>query len=517
MLKPNPAARHQEYSEYIEQWTRCRDAYSGSDAIKGKREAYLPKLDVHLRGTKGDERYNAYIRRAYFYNATKRTVVGLAGLIHQTAPSIAAPEEPWLDDVTLTGISAQLQALLSTEEVILVGRAGMLVDMTQEVPSRPFWVPYVAENIVNWRVEYALGKPYLSLVVLRECVYEAVEGDPFGTVEVEQYRALSLRDGVYVQNVWRKESSDWVMGPDIIPERKGKPLTFIPFTFMGPTSSSPCVEAPPVMDLVDLNISHYQTTANLEHGLGFLGTPALVLIGAVNSEGKPIEYGASAAITLPMGGDAKVLQASGEMMGALERAEERKRKLLSVLGAKLLEEQPGAPETATAVSMRHSGEHASLKTVAQAVEYAFTWLLKVSLWWLGTEAAPQDVEANFELNKDFFSSALGPEDIKALVLLLQANAISFETFWKEFTEGGHGRPGVSAEEEQAAIGRGNGTETMPNEVVGNPYEVKQLKGEWVVTKNGTDDVIPGGKHGSDRAKALKHFTAMEAAYHKEQK
>lgn len=526
-----PDTQHEEYTENAAKWQRARDTFAGTDAVKSRREQYLPKLDVHLRGTRADERYNSYLRRAYFFNAVKRSVIGLAGLIHQTAPTVKAPEdaEAWLQDVTLTGISAQLQALLTTQETILVGRSGILVEMTSDL--RPYWITVKAENIFNWRVKYDGGQPYLSMVVLRECVYKADPEDPFKTDEEERFRCLTLVEGVYTQTIWEKDKSGkWASGEVTTPLRRGSPLDFIPFIFVGPTSSDPCVEAPPVIDLVDLNISHYQTTANLEHGLGFLGSPSLVLIGAasVGKDGKPIEYGSSSALTLPAGGDAKILQADGNMMGALERAEERKRNLLSVMGARLLEAPPGTQETATAVSMRHSGEHATLKTIAQSVERAFTWVLKVSLWWGGTGAEVEDVDANFELNKDFFSTTLGPEDIKALLASLQAGAISFETFWHEFIEGGHGRPGVTAEEEQKQIDSEGGSAKMPGAppppgtpgapvVVGNPYEVKQLAGKWVVTKKGTDDVVPGGEHGTDKAKAMKHFAALEMAYHKEQK
>ena len=455
MAEPRPDSPHAEYAAHSSQWKRARDTFAGTDAVKGAREEYLPKLDVHLRGTKGDERYNAYLRRAYFYNAVKRTVVGLSGLIHQTEPSVEAPDalEGPLSDVTITGVSAKLLSLLTTQEVLLVGRAGILVEMSEGPDARPYWVPFKAENIVNWRVGYDGGEPYLALVVLKVCGYEADPADRFASKEVEKYRMLALVDGAYVQTVWTLDAKTgkWDVSAPVIARRRGEALDFIPFVFVGPTSSDPTVEAPPLIDLIDLNISHYQTTANLEHGLGYLGAPSLVLIGAVDRQGKPIEYGSSSAILLPTGGDAKILQADGNMMGALERSEERKRKLLATLGARLLEEQPAAAETAAAVGMRHSGEHATLRTVAQSVERAFTDALQVTVWWYGTDADPESVDANFELNKDFFNMTLGAEDVKTLILALQADAISFETFWKEFTDGGHGRPGVSADQELAEI------------------------------------------------------------------
>ena len=120
-----------EYLAAAPKWERCRDAYEGGDAIKLKGRKYLPALDSHERnGTflpeNGAAKYAKYLERSLWYNATARTVDGLAGGIFQKAPKITAPEAvvPHLSDVTLTGQSAEMFALQAAKDVLQVGRNG---------------------------------------------------------------------------------------------------------------------------------------------------------------------------------------------------------------------------------------------------------------------------------------------------------------------------------------------------------------------------------------------------------
>jgi hypothetical protein len=54
---------------------------------------------------------------------------------------------------------------------------------------------------------------------------------------------------------------------------RGSPLTFIPFQFFGATGNSPDVEQSPLLDIADLNLSHYRTYAELEWGRMYTALP----------------------------------------------------------------------------------------------------------------------------------------------------------------------------------------------------------------------------------------------------
>ncbi len=261
------------YEAFVTKWQRARDCYEGSDAVKKQGAGYLPPLASHGREP---AKYEAYKQRALFYNATGRTVDGLAGLIFQKEPTLLLPAsiQDHDRDVTLGGESAETFALQVTREVLLTGRYGILVEMGSEqvAGKRPYWCGYRAEDIVSWRTQRLGGDEITTRVVLREVAREPDERDEFVTRQIDQYRVLRLRDGAYTQTVYRKASKSskyepWTppgqQEPEVVAIRRGEALPFIPFVFVSPNSTSARVDKPPLLDLVDVNLSHYRTMADL--------------------------------------------------------------------------------------------------------------------------------------------------------------------------------------------------------------------------------------------------------------
>lgn len=526
-----------EYAAMAPKWERCRDAYEGGDAIKAKGARYLPPLDSHVRNgsfvPEGARKYAAYLERALWYNATARTVDGLAGGIFQKAPKITAPEptKSHLSDVTLTNLSAEMFAHEAAREVLKLGRAGILVDMADIEPAtRPYWSSYCAEDIFSYRAITIDGDEILTRVVLREVVQSEDPKDPFVIEDHEIYRVLELvgfetGNPEYQQTKWVKDQKgDWIAGKTKKPMRRGKPLPLIPFVFLGPDSISPKFAKPPLLDLVDVNISHYRTMADLEHGRHRVAVPTPWVSG-FDSKSGPLLLGE--ALLLEKDGNAGMLEFTGQGLGALERADQQKRHMMAVLGARLLEEQnarSNVSETAAAVGMRHAGEQATLKTLAQALESGLTLALQWHAWWVGMEQTPAETGALFELNKDFSVLRMPPEELRAIVEAAQANRISMATLWHLLQEGGLARPGVTWEEELEAIEASSEqdaedaeaeAEAEPEEeepmLVGNPYTILRRKGKFVVVKADTGQQVPGGVHPTMR-RAKKHHAALEAAH-----
>ena len=167
-----------------------------------------------------------------------------------------------------------------------------------------------------------------------------------------------------------------------------------------------------------------------------------------------MKIGSSVAWNLGDGGTAGMLEMSGSGATAIAANMEAKEKRMAVLGARLLEEQPGGgSETAEAVRMRHGASTASLRVIAQVVEQALTWVLQVHGWWVGLEKEPADVDASVELNKEFLAIKMQPAELQSLTMALQAGEISHETYWFNLTQGGIARPGITSEEERAEIDR----------------------------------------------------------------
>lgn len=438
----------------LPRWTRCRDCYEGSDAVKAKKTTYLPEVDIQTQTT---AQYNAYLFRAMFYPATGRTIVGLVGAVFQKEISADAP--PGIDDhlgnITKAGETLEVFAYQIMTEDLMTGRYGILIDMAAE-GGQPYWLRYRAEDILSVRRERISGVETLSRVVLQEIISEQDPEDEFVDPQIKQIRVLDLVDGAYRVRLYReKEEGSVEYEPympegqdrhDNVPQRRGESLPFIPFVL-------PDDKKPPLLDLVDVNLSHYLNKADHEHALHWVGNPFLWGRGLMAAQGEDIKSGPSTMIEVGEGGCIEMIQASGDALGALVAAMDRKEKTMAMLGARLLEDQPSTQETAEAVRMRHSGEHASLRAEAGCVEADLSRALQMHAWWFGTEADPDPskVKASVELNKDFLNIRMSAEELKALVMGWQAEGYSYETLHDNLVRGGVMRPGVTAEEEQKAI------------------------------------------------------------------
>jgi hypothetical protein len=448
-----------DYNEAKPKWKRCRDAYGGTDPVKAARAEYLPQLS----GQSADE-YAAYLTRAEWFGATERTINGLTGAVFRKDPTVEAPEAVTRDDfkdLTLGGVSFAAFARQAFTEILIVGRGGVLVDMPMKagVNGRPYWVWYRAEQIVNWRTVSVDGDQRLVLVVIKEEVETPDAVDPFVMKASDQYRVLRLVASLVVPAMFRYEvtlytrpdaKGEYVAGEPTYPMRRGVSLDFIPFVFLGPEDITPTVRKPPCLDLADTNLSHYRTSGDYEHGLHFCALPTPVIFGKVDGA---IKLGSGTALVVPPepGVDVKMLEFTGQGLGALEQAMDRKEQRMAVLGARLLEHQKREAEAAETLKIRQSGDQSTLAKVAHAVSQAFTFATQVHTWWRSATQDTFDPKVSVTLNQDFVGVQLSAEEVKALMLIWQAGGMSFETFYWKLREGGWTRPDVTPEQEKEAI------------------------------------------------------------------
>jgi len=472
---------HTQYALRAPQWRRCRDAKGGSDTVKLAGAAYLPMLE----GMNPMTEYSAYLTRAMFYAATERTVEGLTGLVLRKAPTLDVPETVArdLDDLTLSGQSWDSLLLEVLDEAITIGRLGLLIEYAADGGARPYWTTYRAEQIVNWRTGPTVGpdgvaRTGLTRVVLRESALGPGSVDGFVTAEVVQYRVLELVDGAYVVTLWRKPTGDaalttpggaqWVLVQTLHPVRRAKPLTAIPFVFVGARHARPEPDKPPLLDMVDVNLSHYRSSADLEHGRHFTALPTPWVTGAVGQT--ELKIGSGVAWTLS-DHQAKVgmLEFTGQGLAALVTALEHKERLMAILGARLLEGQPMRGETAEAVRLRHAGDSATLTSIVCSIDEGLTMACRWHAWWQGDDGAFRaDAPIEVALNRDFFEAMMDAPTATAALTMWQAGAISWRTYFALMQKGEWMRPGIDAETERALITAEQATMPGPEPPVVDP-------------------------------------------------
>jgi len=447
-------SEHPDYTAHKSVWREYRDVIGGGRKIKDDKIAtnYLPMLT----GESLDE-YKARRGRALFYWATGRTSQGLVGSIFRKDP-IFKPELKEGDlreHITPEGDSILEFLYFLITEIINMGRYGTFTDFPGEESYKGYITGYVAESITNWKYERIDGEEKLIFVVLKEDYDDPKNKDRFVKKTRIQYRELFLEEGVFKVNIWRSKGdedknveSDWYVNEVFTPLPKGLRIDYIPFDFYNPYDGSADVVIAPIDGVSEVNISHYQSSADLEHGRHFTGLPTPTLSGYPTKDDKDndITYRIGSTVALvseDVEAKAGYLEVKGNFK-SLESALKEKQALMAILGARLLEETTNTVEASETHRMRRVGENSILASVSKSVSKQFTNCLRR---WAKWNRLPNADNYMVQLNTDFNADKLGAQELTSLVLAWQNNAISDETLVYNLKQGEMLPPGRTIEEE----------------------------------------------------------------------
>lgn len=421
---------HPQYKKREGQWKRCRDVHEGTDAVKDAGVAYLSKLSGQDK-----DQYDAYKARAEFFEATARTIEGLVGAVMRIKPTSEEVPEKWLNDITNTGINLNDFIASRIAEQLIMGRQGILVDRNEE---RPYLTGYTAEAMTNWAANF---------IVLKEAITLPKADDKYDLEVISQYREITTnKNGAVIHNIWRKAKQDdeWAIVETIIPTKRGdgiKDNMFIPLTLDGQNFNP---EKPPLLGLVDVNLAHYRTSADLEHGRHFTALPTPVVITSGKFEGD-LKIGSGTALILPEGSDAKYMEYAGQGLTTLENGSQEKREQMAALGAQIIQGEKKQAEAADTVRLKQNSETSILTRAVMTVEGGINAALAKMAEWEGV-AVPK-----IEINKDYLDSKLDPQELAALIGAWQAGAMSLDTLLYNLKRGEIINPDTDLETEKDLI------------------------------------------------------------------
>ena len=449
------ATTHPTYDKLMPKWARCSDAVDGQDAVREKREAYLPKL-----GGEEEADYAARLKRSDFFNATWRTIAGLTGMAFRKPPVCEVPAaiEPMLADVNLAGKALDTRARGLVEDMLEYGAFGLLVDYppmpdnvtaisaqaSEAMGQRPLIQHYEIESVYNWRYARVGNRWVLVQVRLKE---EAdVSTDEFDHKTEDRWRVLDLDpQGFYRQRVYRKSDKSKTeyeqVGGDIYPVKNGKPLNSIPFKIVGE------LDEPPLIDLVDANIAHYQVNADYRHGLHFTALPTLFLAGLQAKEGETFHIGSGTAVVASdPNAKGEYIEFTGQGLDGIANALKSYEQRMAVLGARMIADETRQAETLGATQIKRAGENSILAQIVIEVSGALEWALSVMADWVGAGGA-----VKYEINRDFGITGLSAQDLTALVGAVQAGKVSDSELFDLLQRHDVVEPTKTFEEHQAEI------------------------------------------------------------------
>ena len=446
-MKTSVDTLKEPYKNFFLYLTKARTLVKGTEAMRQAGTVYLPKNESEEQSD-----YTARLTRSVLFNGFKKTLDDFCGRVFKQPVLFAenVPEEfkEWGKNISFEGEDLTDFANKVFFDGLQAGVSYVYVD-TPDFPNtktveqanqefiRPYFVFLPAEQILGWKWKTIGGQKVLNQVrILENATFDNPE-DPFGNNEIEQVRVLDRLEGTISCTIYRKSQNttvssvsqnkkeEWFIYKQYEINIENIPL--VPFyalkhSFMSGTS--------PLEDLIDLNISHWQSWSDLQNSLHYSSIPILFLSGVPN-ETSVVVSSTRAFTTIDPDANMKYVELSGNTIEMGIKNIRHIEAQMQVLGMQLIVTTSNR-ETATGEIRNESKETSKLGMIASSLEETLEKCFKFaaelsSLNW---------VDGGIRVNKD-----LGAYDTSAgtLSLLLGAvinKKISLRSFWTELQRRG---------------------------------------------------------------------------------
>ena len=236
------------------------------------------------------------------------------------------------------------------------------------------------ETVKDFEVEYEERLKLFSFMQ-----QNLLTPNPNGGISFMSYAPTS--DG------WRIENEG------IITTASGAPLQRFPVLVAGAENNDYSVDRPRFIGKAEVNISHYQSSADNEEGVFKTGQATYVIANVDLDEMAErfpdgVRVGSNYVITLPQGANASILQSAPN--NAAQEQMRIKVEQLEALGAVRLDALSGA-KTATEIVFVETIRNGALKNAAKNVSDAITKALQIAADYISINPSIQD-EIKFEID-----------------------------------------------------------------------------------------------------------------------
>jgi len=399
-------------------WGLIEHLLGGTYKIRKGHRKFLPQEPREL-----DEAYDNRLRRsvlAPYYVRLERMLAGMLTRKPVRLDDVSDQIREQLFDVDLQGNDLQSWLYSTARICIRYGHVGVLVDAPKSGDTgRPYWISYSPRDILGFRTELADGAQKLSQLRLFEKV--VVADGLYGEKQVEQVRVLT--PGAF--EIFQKDQK----GDFSLTDEGTTSLSEIPFSVAYSNRVGVLESFPPLADIAELNLQHYQVQSDLSNQLHISAVPLLALFGFPQSA-EEISAGPGEAISLPEGASASYIEPQGNSYDAQFRrldqivSQINDLGLAAVMGAKL------AAETAESKRIDRSQGDSTMMVLAQQMQDMIDNCLRFHADFM------QESQAGSSLvNRDFMSARLEPQEIQALLQLYTAGTVTQETLLLQLEAG----------------------------------------------------------------------------------
>lgn len=383
--------------------------------------------------------YECRLRRTHLFNAFRKTVHDMTGRVFNK-PIVLQDDVPerlkgYAENIDLAGRDLFNFARAVFEDGMQAGISFILTEMPPKpegTPTlaqdkaegrRPYLVHIVAENLIGLKSTLIAGQETLTQIRIREWVKEPDPGFPWEDVLIEQVRVIEQTEWrTYRRN--KERPNEWI-------ENANGPMTLgvIPLAPVYLNRTGFMMGEPPLEDLADLNVTHWQSSSDQRNILHVARVPILFGAGLdVNEQGQTQVVISANMMAKASNPDAKLsyVEHTGKAIGSGSEDLKQLEFQMQTMGLQLLVPKPG--QTATGEIRDDAKEHSTLAMMADGLkdglERAFGFMAMY-------ENLGADAGGSLVINKDFGLASADAVEVQAILSAASQGLISQETALKE--------------------------------------------------------------------------------------
>ena len=449
VISESPFVRSLDVIAMMPDWSVMAAVTKGTNYIRDLSETYLPQ-----EPREDDDAYQTRVDRSVLSPYTSRLIETAAGAILRKPIHIKG-DPYWLElakDIDGIGSNINEYARRALVSSLTYGHSAILVDYPTAMGARnlaeeraqgrrPYFVHIDAPQIWGWRKEPGTNR----LLQVRIHDYDVRPLNEFGEEQVEEMRVIY--PGRY--DLYTLGRSTETVSLD---ETGGYSLDEIPLVPIYSNRRDVLISQPPLLDIANLNITHYQRQADLIHALHIAAMPTLVLEGWDDTTGSAT-MGVNYAIAMQPGNKAYYVQADATSFDAQMQELQSLEGQMSTLGVTKLFGQKFVAESAEAKRIDQAQSNSVLSIISQELESCLNQAFAFAAQYVGIE--PPEIK----IDRDFDYYRLIGQDISVLAQLNQMGKISDEMLLEVLRRGEILPDDTNIEEAARQTAEGESTES----------------------------------------------------------
>lgn len=390
---PDPA-----YWQQAIWWEPIRACLEGTAYLRANADRYLPQQPMEL-----DDSWTGRVSRSVFSPYFHRVVRTAVGLILRKPIILDGGDEAYWDEWRLDcdRMGTDLDEFVRNQLFLSVayGHSSWMVDFPDakeirtlrdqyQAQLKPYFVSVDPWSVIGWRQDPRKDAGKLQQVRLKEVV--SVPKGRFGNEYRQRVRVMEPDRW----EIWERQEDGpvtWIMVED-------GPITVgeIPLVTTYAGKMGTLFSKPPMTEVAQLNLTHYQRHADLIQALHVAAQPIMVLKGW-DDQADPVGLSVNNALVLPPEGDAKYVEPASSAFDAQRAELDALVDEMKTLGLAVLTQQKNQAESGLAKSLDRMDANSMLAVISKDLEGSLQQAMNMAATYAGVQPPKVAIDRDYNV------------------------------------------------------------------------------------------------------------------------